>query len=119
MSIPFDKTFSQASSSRASVKVKIKYQGHIYQKKDITGTSVFHKNIKKHVIIYLQPEDYDEMLAKSKLNPSVSQLLFLLSVLCLPVDCQINESTVLIILMSAKKSRSETTIMLFLDCTCK
>ena len=45
MSIPCDKTFLLVPSSRSSVKVKVKYQDHNFQKMAIVGAFVFHKHI--------------------------------------------------------------------------
>ena len=42
MCIPCGKTLSLIPRSRSSVKVK--YQGHIFQKKAVTGALVFHKH---------------------------------------------------------------------------
>ena len=45
MSIPFDKTFLLVPSSRSSVKVKVRYQGHNFQKMAVAGAFVFHEHI--------------------------------------------------------------------------
>ena len=35
----------QMPRSRSSAKVKVKYQGHVSQKMDVSGALVFHKHI--------------------------------------------------------------------------
>ena len=40
MFIPYGKTFSLVPMSRSSIKVKVKYQGHTFQKGAITGTLI-------------------------------------------------------------------------------
>ena len=46
MSIPCDKTFLLVPSSRSSVKVKVKYQGHSFRTKmAVAGALAFHKHI--------------------------------------------------------------------------
>ena len=45
MSIPCDKIFQLVPSSRSSVKVKVEYLGHNFQKMAIAGALVFHKHI--------------------------------------------------------------------------
>ena len=45
MRIPCDKTFLLVPSSRLSVKVKVEYQGHNFQKMAVEGAFMFHKPI--------------------------------------------------------------------------
>ena len=45
MSIPCNKTFMLVPSSRSSVKVKVKYQGHSFRKNGRCAALGFHKHI--------------------------------------------------------------------------
>ena len=52
MSMSYDKTFLLVPSSRSSVKVKVEYQGHNFQKMAIVGASVLHKHILFHSVLF-------------------------------------------------------------------
>ena len=46
--------------SRSSVKVKVKYQGHVSQKMGVSGALVFHKHILVFWVFFHKPEVHNK-----------------------------------------------------------